>query len=586
MAKSSVLKRLLPDAKLPRNAFDRSCVINQSTDAGKLCLFYAQPFTKGSHVKLNRRVFTRTAQVNTAAFTIIDQHVEYFAVPISYLWSYWDNYKLMITDYNSSLLNIYSGNAPTNPSSVPYFDIDAFLNLDLGTWSSALQTDDLGYNWGNGALRIMEACGMPVMAKSPSTSPHAFAQNMFKACAYQKVYMDHFRNSMFEANNNYAYNLDWLTADASYNNKIDFTDTLYCVPRFYQMFKQRYVDYRKDYFKNIYPSLNYSSNMSASNGSSFDIPSSVIYQLNPVYDTHVAHDAGYNNQALITSKVYNSYTPFSVNQIRSAFALDKLMRHIAYAPKHVKQQIEARYGVKASDRMSYESERIAAFKNDIVIGEVTSMANTASGGTGDALGAIGGKGIGSSNFQTDVDYTCNEDCIIIGVTYFLPRISYDAKGADNWNCKLLPQDFFIPEYMDLGLQPVYRYEMSRIASTNDNVVFGYAPRYQEYKLGIDKNFGPFKTTVSQFNISGSAITHGTTNGALQAFVVHGDGQVNWSVGSSATMQYFKVDPKILDSIFVQAMASTNLPNDAQFYFNIVDKCVSNQNMSVHGQPSF
>lgn len=585
MAKSSVLKRLLPDAKLPRNAFDRSCVINQSTDAGKLCLFYAQPFTKGSHVKLNRRVFTRTAQVNTAAFTIIDQHVEYFAVPISYLWSYWDNYKLMITDYNSSLLNISAGGANTNPSSVPYFDIDAFLNLDLGTWSSALQVDDLGYNWGNGALRIMEACGMPIMAKSPSTSPHAFAQNLFKACAYQKVYMDHFRNSMFEANNNYAYNLDWLTADASYNNKIDFTDSLYCVPRFYQIFKQRYVDYRKDYFKNIYPSLNYSSNMS-SYTNSYDIPGSVVYQFSSQRpDSIITNSGGMVSLGNVSTgtpaTVYNS-----VQAIRAAFALDKLMRHIAYAPKHVKQQIEARYGVKASNRMSYESERIAAFKNDIVIGEVTSMANTASGGSGDALGAIGGKGIGSSNFQTDVEYTCNEDCIIIGVTYFLPRISYDAKGADNWNCKLLPQDFFVPEYMDLGLQPVYRYEMSRIATINDNVVFGYAPRYQEYKLGIDKNFGPFKNLVSQFNISGSNITHGTTNGALKAFVVHGDNQVNWTVGTSATMQYFKVDPKILDSIFVQSMASSNLPNDAQFYFNIVDKCVSNQNMSVHGQPSF
>ena len=98
MSKTSVLKRLIPDASLPRNAYDRSCEINLSQLAGQIHVVFNEAFPQGSPVKLNRQVFARTSAVNTAAFPKIDQHVEFFAVPLSYLWSYWDNFKLQKMD--------------------------------------------------------------------------------------------------------------------------------------------------------------------------------------------------------------------------------------------------------------------------------------------------------------------------------------------------------------------------------------------------------------------------------------------------------------------------------------------------------
>ena len=203
MSKTSVLKRLIPDVSLPRNAYDRSCEINLSQLAGQIHVVFNEAFPQGSHVKLNRQVFARTSAVNTAAFPKIDQHVEFFAVPLSYLWSYWDNFKLQIQDYNSTALPIYSsgGFVGFNPSSVPYFDVNAFLGLDLYTWGSGYYTDQLGYTYGEGALRLMEECGIPV---DSHVSGVACASSLFKLAAYQKVYYDHFRNSMYEANNPYA----------------------------------------------------------------------------------------------------------------------------------------------------------------------------------------------------------------------------------------------------------------------------------------------------------------------------------------------------------------------------------------------
>ena len=97
MAKSRVFSRPLPDANVPRNAFDMSKRISLNMPFGALIPVYSHQYIAGSHVKINMRTFFRTAAVNTAAFPQLKLNFEWFAVPLRYLWSYWDNFKLGLT---------------------------------------------------------------------------------------------------------------------------------------------------------------------------------------------------------------------------------------------------------------------------------------------------------------------------------------------------------------------------------------------------------------------------------------------------------------------------------------------------------
>ena len=97
-----------------RNPFDRSYSVNTSYQLGGLEPFFAQPFIAGSHVKLNRAIFQRTADVNTAAFPKVDTHVEFFVVPIRLLWAYWNNFKLNIQDFNSQRMYHHKKNEEEN----------------------------------------------------------------------------------------------------------------------------------------------------------------------------------------------------------------------------------------------------------------------------------------------------------------------------------------------------------------------------------------------------------------------------------------------------------------------------------------
>lgn len=253
--------------------------------------------------------------------------------------------------------------------------------------------------------------------------------------AYQKIWMDHYRNTSYIANDPGCYNLDrFVTNMGPVSDVDDLTiDKLTTL---------RYVPYRKDYFTSIYPSLNYAANMQ---DDFLVVPSSVVTAVSPE-DIELGNEfkpqfnsTQYMDPSDITTAenalVYlGSTSPsvqVSVQSIRAAFALDKLSRLVAYAPKHVADQFEVRFGFRPVAEDINESMRIGSFHGSMSITEVLSTAAT-SGDDGARLGALGGRGLMSSDWQDDIEFEAPEDGCIMGIMYFLPRMTYDAGGLDSF----------------------------------------------------------------------------------------------------------------------------------------------------------
>lgn len=560
---NAVLTRPKVSENYARNAFDRSEVNKLSYQLGGLTPFFCQPFIAGSHVKLNRSIFQRTAAVNKPAFPTVDTHCEFFAVPIRLLWSYWNNWKLNIQDFNSVYMGAFNGAGTWTPKDprLPFIDLTAIKDNITDVLYNNSQ-GGAGYDIyfttkteAAGANRLLDLLGYGFVKPTRTLSDQSsnFIVNPLKLLAYQKIYYDHFRNTAYESNDASFYNVDFWSATG--NNIPAYEIAKFC--------QYRYVNYRKDYFQALYPALNYV--VSSPSGFQWMIPDSVQFAVNnSASQISVGNSSSHGGQTVLlfgtdTGQARNFG---SVQQIRAGFALDKLLRASAYAPKHVKDQFEARYGVKNVESGN-ESVRIGAYINDIVFQEVTNTAQS--------LGALGAKGVGSSGgFGKDIEFTCKEDTIIMGLMYSMPRSSYDSDRISNWNAKLQREDFFIPEYMNLGMQPLYRFEVRETINANDsNDVFGYQDRYLEYKHGIDTNHGIFNTGL-----------------ALSDFVNHTNYAAQYHPGagqSGVSAQYFKVKPTDLDAVFYQNTDVTDMTTD-KFLTHITVRCICNQNMSVHGQP--
>lgn len=620
MSKTSVLNRPKVDHSQSRNGFDRSSRMSFNMSCGMLLPLDWRPVTAGSKVKLNRKVFLRTSDVNTAAFTPFDFHVEYFKVPLRLLWSFWNDFKLGIQDINSTALfgtygKDFTANTERMPAGAPMFDINRFHTklaenleqnptLNYGTNPSDEYTgykDSMGFLYTNGFYRLRDMfryggssyMSNTFISNAGETTWPQFLVSPFPALAYQKIYYDHFRNTAYESNDPYAYNLDWLSS----GNQIDLDDEeIWTIAR--KWFNLRYVNYRNDYYKNIYPALNYVS--SSPSGSSWNIPNNI-----QGLDNNPINSSSNGGRVLVSPNFLSSADgiwasrPVTVQNIRAAFALDKLLRASAYAPKHVQDQFKARFGVTISDKVSNESERLGSFMCDVKLMEVTSSADTQVGDSITRLGSIGAKGIGVGDTQKTIETYCEEDCIIMSVGYVLPRTSYDAYGCDQWLTKINREEFFQPEFENLGLEPVYGWELNRRDSWQstingyNNYVYGYRPRNQVYKLSQDLNHGEFRAMNPQIRgvLNESELVYNLVGDlgkdTLESYVVHSNlnrREFGTPLTSGLNYQYFKVSPMDVNSIFLSQYNVIGSQVEDQFFGYMENIMPTIQNMSVHGQP--
>lgn len=605
--KLAVLSRPSPDASLPRNAFDRESMRVYHYSLGQLIPAWFEVLTAGSHAKINRKIFQRTSDLNTAAFPMIDTHIQYYFVPFRQLWSLWDDFKLGIKDVNStSLVNISDTTTDGNltlPNRVPYTSL-ADLETALINSQSNGEVDIFGFPAQDSARKLLNMLGYGF----PFYGANQLEVNLWPILAYHKIYYDHFRNSSYENNLARLYNLDYLW---SRNRDMKVPANELKTTRD-GLLSLHYVNYRDDYFTNIYPSLNYVQLTAVSVGPNYGpgnlqpnpigVPSNIVNGNVGTVPVNISGSTGTdrtrwsvwdgssltsnsNVKTLNTGDLYQEGNPnvtivhshdisgqfnlnasqvLNVQAIRAAFAFDKLLRSSAYAPQHVKDQYEARFGIKFNVNPD-ESIYVGSYKNDIQIGEVTSTANTLDSG-GDALGAIGGKGVGFSDWQKTIDFNANEDGILMAIQYSTIRSCYRSIGVDSYLTKHLPEDYFQPEFQNLGLEPVYGSEFNQ--SLGQSTILGYRPRNQRYKLGIDKSYGLF-ADVSQ---------------DLSMFINHTDvGRVVPVGASGVNYSWFKVKPSDLNGVLTAEYDGTWSTD--QFYGQTIFGCTVNQNMSVHGQPS-
>lgn len=573
MAKTSVLSRPLPNASQPRNTFDRSFFKNLNWSAGMLLPVFCQFVPAGSKGVINRSIFMRTNAVNTAAFPQMDTHIDFYKVPLKLLMTRYGEFKTNTSDANSS--SLVAGGLSAPPSTMPWFNLGSLYSQYFTSANTTV--DECGFLVREQSKRLIDLLGYNASSLYLGTTSSSALANMnmqsFRLQAYQKVYYDHYRNTAYESNDPAAYNADALYTGGTVNGEYGIND-------FAKLLRLHYVNYRKDFFMNMYPALNYV--VSNPSGLQWLVPDNVVGVTNST-NTSWWRVFGGNatNPSASLSQVPAAFSNTQVitsQSIRALFALDKLMRLSAYAPKHVKDQMEARFGVKVSNASSYESQYLGSFKNDIVIGEVTATAAGTNGSESSALGEIGGRGVGAEPNGKDIHFEVtgdDNDSIIIGVMYTLARSVYDSFRVDAFNFKFTREDIFNPEFMDLGLRPITLKEVYTPSSSSTtlaqlNTILGYVPRDQEYKLGIDENHGIFinGATLSPF-------TNHTNVNISQRGHTLGTAGVNYS--------FFKISPSDLNAIFAQNFVETSQSTD-QFFGKISFKFIVRQNMSVHGQP--
>lgn len=523
--------------------------------------------------------FVRTMPLESAAFARVRQNIDFFFVPYRTVWHNFGNF-FTGTDYKSRAFSDYG----LSRASFPY--LQASFAKDMGT-TYLSKGDMFGYERIHGAVRLADMleygfsqedyASSPVTGKPVTICKADFATSPLRACCYQKIYQDFYRNPLYEPMDASCYSLDGRDSAA-----ISASSDLGI-----KLFELRYASWKRDYFTSIRPMFAGADFFSTQRLAAPDFPT---VQYNSEVIASQSPTSGSNNQSFIYQSIEDHESvQISVNSLRSAYALDKLLHLMERAHDgSYSAQIQARFGVKPREDED-SSVFLGAYDSPIEINEVVSTADTAqfdsgSKTSGEVLGEIAGKGYSTANGH--ISFESKEHGVIMAIQSFVPEADYNSFGTDRANTMINRFDFFTPEFDNLGYEPIYQRELSNFGLTTEhsqptgavkalsspNNILGYNVRFANYKVGIDKVFGAFKTpnTLNSwacpriFTFSGFDFASGLTTAAT------------------------KVDPLCLDSIFsVQGDGGTMdlSPDNDQFLSSLNFKITALRPMSIYGLPN-
>lgn len=184
----------------------------------------------------------------------------------------------------------------------------------------------------------------------------------------------------------------------------------------------------------------------------------------------------------------------SLNQIRTAFALDKVLRTTMRAGKHIDDQILATFGVKVPQGVSGEVYKIKSYHTNLHIGEVVQSATTVdSSGADVPLGELAGRGVAVLNDNDKFSFTAPCHGILMSIFSIAPRYKY-LFGREKDGTKVYLEDFFRPQTDGLGMQPLFRHELGLPSTVDNSDLTGvWQYRYMEDKIKFDKATEVFST---------------------------------------------------------------------------------------------
>lgn len=584
------IKQGAPRPSVGRHPHDLSHRVLYTSAPGMLLPVFFDFLFPGDHIKVNERLFTRTQPVKTAAFCRILQNVDYFFVPIKQIDPYFHSAYFGIQDNDNANDFVLKGSSPASggylPTKVPTMTLSDFKKALFNVYNTLHYSLNVNgsvttYNFYSDGTNDTDLYGVPsiwnvlrlmdmlnygsrwVDVNTALTSSYVNSANNrlvnFNVFAvYQKIFYDYYRRQDYQNNDVFSYSLGHWYKNGGFTQEI-LQGLGESIPR--GLFCLRYHPLKRDYYTNTQPSPLFDPTQSATgyyNTTSqgvFDpgVINSAVLDSYGIDTTNLSNKIGFavtndgvtlqNANNSLNSQPYQvSLAPTLTQNIRFAFAYEKMLMITQRAAKHYDAQVQAHFGFKVPRGVHDEVYFLGGHTNRLPIGQVIATASGSDGESSSSLGEIAGIGVGSSkDSQRDIEFTAPCHGYLMAIQSTVPEVDYIDTGMSRLNAYTRITDFPRPEFDRLGMEPLYYWEaynaFPHVESTLDSsVIMGWTYRNQAYKLSYDVVHGAFNYTLKDWV---AAYTFGT--------------MVYWNNGA-ATVPYnilaqLYCPPTILDNLF-------------------------------------
>ena len=621
--------------KVHKNSFDLSHRNLFTAKVGELLPCFVQELNPGDSIKVDSSYFTRTAPLQTAAFTRLRENVQFFFVPYSLLWKYFNTQVTNMTknanggDISRVADSIISNQSVTTQMPyIRYGALHSYLVSQIayanGYQTSHVLTEDKHpemFNNGeyrySASAKLLQLLGYgnfdeqhllpsdPTKFTALKGDPHL---SVFRLLAYHKICNDHYIYRQWQPYNASLCNIDYLKPSVS--SALDLSSSLTSIGAQTQGFKQlnftdlRFSNLPLDYFNGVLPTAQYGSesvanlNLSASGKVNFEgstgndqfrymTPDGSPAPSDKVVKTYhgldgtwlTANDSVSSTDGTTIVHTHPLSGTGSVYGLSGDLSVISLRNAIA-AQKYKEIQL-------ASDA-DFVSQVEAHFgvkpKHDndtsIFIGGASSMIdinpqiNQNLAGNGDIHQAnVKASPVGSGSAK--IKFTADTFGVVIGIYRCVPVLDYAHVGIDRTLLKTDASDFVIPELDSIGMQQTFAFEVAAPGCQEDNT----------HWLDLSKTYGyaprysEYKSSYDRYNgefcFSLSSWVTGLNVKKLVA-------KFDENYPTLNAVDLFNCRPDLVSSIFVNQDTFTTF--DDNLFVGMVNMCYATRSLSRYGLP--
>lgn len=486
-----------PDYESNRKKYghDLSRVLKFSSSVGHLLPVYYDLALPGDKYRMNTEMFTQVTDIVSPAMMHVENHVDWFFVPLQSISQMAGSVLFGVDDIHSSLIGNVSENViPMLNLNVYDEDLQAFdggdvtyynlYNADVGDNPLVITDEQYQPNIFN-AARLAELLGFTnrFWLERGGMSNNSLVNPML-LCAYHKIYYDHYRITDRERNRPDLYNLDKFIESGN------ITD--YKVQQ--ELWKMHYRPWDRDFFQitKVAPMVD--------KGSVGMLPQIDANDTLAHFNNWLTEGNNLQPNIGVNQGTVFAPNPNNTASLRGSFAVEKLMELTRRAAKHYDSQVLAHFGFKIPKGISGECYRLGSEKSVISINEVFATAAGTNGEIGTTLGEKGGRAAGYSAAGDNIEFTAPCHGIIMALYSGVPKADYECQGLDRINTYRVRYDYFFPSLDNLGMQPLFLYQTDwQPDSPEWNArVLGWQYRYQENKVKFNLVCGAFNTTEYQY----------------------------------------------------------------------------------------
>ena len=525
---SNKLYTSIPAPKVPRNTFDRSRPNSMTLHFQKCYPTMLEEIIPGDLFRVGQEVFARLQPLVAPVMNNMKISNHFFFVPLRTL--------------NKHFAEFMFNNRTGDYSEVlPYTHTDVLFQLVYDAEA------DSQIGMAADAIRLFDFLGLPFRYTSKTTAGTFVSSwlsdnhnqkvaaaklrvNLAPFFAYQKVWSEYYRDEnlqedpFIEFEDDAQYSLFELTGDQ--DSVLDYTngDGFYFLEH---MFRIRPRAWAHDRFTSALPFAQRGPDVllpiagtapftidnafvggadsdTAATGSALKVSTSGTgpktamlidaagtdpLKKSPIFITRTSGSQGvvlggavdFDDAALTTT----------INSFRRAERLQRWYENSARGGIRPNEATLAHFGVKTPDATLDRAEFLGGSSQPIVVSEVVQNSST------DATspqGNLAGKGTSYKSANGFKGYF-TEHGFVLCFTSCLVRANY-WQGIPKVFSRMQRDEYYWPEFANLGEEPVFTKELYVDGNVAEDTVFGYVPRYSDYKSAVGEVHGDMRSSLS------------------------------------------------------------------------------------------